>query len=214
MAYVAGESYVAGKGITAGQWAVLDVLRGIIKAYARSGRKYCFPSQETILQKLRDYHGVEIKRRTLCYWLKRLEAMKLIFRQRRLTRARFMSTAYYILDRGGNGIVKAKKKIGQAKRLALIFPRRAQKFAHDRHATQCQHSGGAADKAAAPASGETKRYEDAERRSSPDCEKTAEPAPSAEPEGRERIAALKLLDRLRENTRRRLHGAPEKPLSE
>lgn len=159
MAYVAGGSYVAGKGITEGQWALVDVIRGIIKTYASTGRKYCFPSQKTLLEKLDTFHGIVICRKTLNNWLRALERARLIHRQRRLTRGLFRSTAYYLLDRGGYGLVKAKKIIGRSKRLALVFPKRVQKVTHDRHTTKCHDSGGRPEKKAAPAPVETKRCE-------------------------------------------------------
>ncbi|MBW7956531.1 MAG: hypothetical protein H3C68_01445 [Deltaproteobacteria bacterium] len=186
MAYVAGASYVAGKGITAGQWALLDVIRGIIATYASTGRKYCFPSQQTLLEKLDTFHGIAICRKTLNNWLRKLERAKLIYRKRRLTRGLFRSTAYYLLDRGGYGLVKAKKIIGQAKRLASVFPKRVQKVTHDRHTTKCHDSGGRPQKKAAPAPVETKRCEASDLRKD-----LSAPAASTRPEdGKERPASM------------------------
>lgn len=114
-----------------GPLAVLDTLRGIQTRY---GRKYCWPSQEKLLERLKTCHGIEITRRTLNYWLKDLQDRKLIHRIRRLTRGRFMSTAYYICTKAEKNVSKIRKIIGYAKRLRSIFPvspYRVQNLAHN-----------------------------------------------------------------------------------
>lgn len=149
------------QALSVGQFAVLDTLRGIIDSYKKSGRKYCFPSQDTLLEKLRAYHGIKICKRTLNNWLAKLERLGLIYRIRRLSHVRFTSTVYYLLDRGGAGVVRAKKIIGAAKRLRSVLPSRVKKIANDRHTAQCQYSGGGL-KNRPRASGETKRCEASE----------------------------------------------------
>lgn len=69
---------------------------------ARHSKKYCYPSQETLLKLLKRHHGIEICRRTLNYYLKDLEDNKLIERYvRRYRRADgslvFRTTGYYVL---------------------------------------------------------------------------------------------------------------------
>lgn len=148
--------------LSAGKMAVLDVLRGIRDHYSKkSGRKYCFPTQETILDKLSLYFGIEICRRTLNYWLADLQKKKLIARVRNLTAARWSSTRYYLCDRGGSGVVRAKKFIGMAKRLGSILPARVKKIAHNMHTSRMQHTGGGL-KDSPPAPVETKRCEASE----------------------------------------------------
>lgn len=117
---------------------MLDTLRGIIKRY---GKAYCFVTHDTLLEKLREYHNKIISKRTLCYWLKALEDKGLIYRIRRLSWERWKPTVYYLLDRGGWGVVRAKKAIGVFKRLAQILPSRAQKIANDMNTTSMKHSG-------------------------------------------------------------------------
>jgi len=110
--------------------AVLNVLVGIRDFYnkRRSNLKqmeYCYPAQETILAKLREYHGIDICRRTLNRWLARMAALKVISRVRRLTRGRFMSTAYYVINQNSKGVSLVRKEIGRARRLAGQFKRLA-----------------------------------------------------------------------------------------
>jgi phosphoglycolate phosphatase-like HAD superfamily hydrolase len=76
--------------------AILGTLVGVSKTY---GKKYCYPSQKTILRLLAKYHGFEFSRRTLNRDLKELEVNGFIKRLRRLTEkgihaGRFSSTLY------------------------------------------------------------------------------------------------------------------------
>lgn len=119
------------------EMAVLDTLRGVQRKY---GKKYCFPSQETILRLLERIHGIKVCRRTLNYWLKRLVERKLIHRIKRHRREldrrgnptgplQLNSTAYYLCDKVSQGVSRAKKIIGYAKRLCSLWPSRVQKTA-------------------------------------------------------------------------------------
>lgn len=76
--------------------AILGTLVGVSKTY---GKKYCYPSQKTILRLVSKYHGFEFSRRTLNRDLKELEVDGFIRRVRRLTErgihgGRFSSTLY------------------------------------------------------------------------------------------------------------------------
>lgn len=55
----------------------------IISICAKYGKAYCYPSQETILRLLEEYHDIKICRRTLNHILKWLEEHKRFKRTRR-----------------------------------------------------------------------------------------------------------------------------------
>jgi hypothetical protein len=140
--------------------ALLDTLRGLIASHrGTTGRKYCFPSQETLMELLEKYHFVTICRKTLNNWLGKLQRLGLIFRKRRLTWDKFRSTCYYVLDWGGQGVMRAKKNIGVAKRLAKIFPSREKKITHDKHTSSMSYSGRAPEKSAPASKDKGKRLE-------------------------------------------------------
>lgn len=73
-----------------------------ISAYQRQyNKRYCFPSQETILESLKLYHKIVICRRTLNYRLRKLEEAQIIYRIRRHHKdingmLILKSTAYYL----------------------------------------------------------------------------------------------------------------------
>lgn len=192
--------YVAGQSLTVGQVAILDTLRGHTKRY---GRKYCWPSQDSILQKLRDFHAIKISKRTLNYWLRKLERLGLIHRIRRLSREQFKSTVYYVSDWGGFGVVKAKKLIGYAKRLRSIFPSRAQRIANDRDTTKSQYSGRGLNYMRPHASKEQKRCETSELRK----DVTAPSMETRPEEGKERPVEMReCLDLIYSKHKARLLG--------
>ena len=119
--------------LTSFQIAILDTLRGIARTY---GKRYAFPTQETILEKVREYHGLKRARSSLNYALKDLEEKKLIHRVRRTRAGRFTSTAYYVLDRSKSAAARSVRRlIGQAKRLGRVFsavrPNRVQLIGHN-----------------------------------------------------------------------------------
>jgi hypothetical protein len=77
--------------------AIVSVLMGIGKTY---GKKYVVPSQRTILDLLKRFHGVKISRRTLNRRLRVLEDKFYIRRQRRRSLLKeplgqFRSTMYF-----------------------------------------------------------------------------------------------------------------------
>lgn len=189
------------QALSIGEVAVLDTLRGIQKRY---GKKYCFPSQDTILEFLEKFHHIRICKRTLNYWLAKLVRKGLIYRHRRLTRASFRTTAYYLLDRGGFGVVKAKKLIGTAKRLASVLPSRMQKIANDKDTANIRHSGGRPGKKAAPAPVKALRCEtsDQMKGSSAPGSSGAEPKEGKEPQ--EGGAVRACMDLVRSLNRSRL----------
>lgn len=153
--------YVAGQGLTEGYFALLDILQGIQKKYGK--RNYCFPSQNTLMRLLKDCHRTIISKRTLNRWLRKMEDQGLIWRKRRLTRACFRTTAYYILQWGQKAAAKVRKNIGRAKRLRDLYPSQMPRMANDKHTTKCVYAGGAS-KTEAPAFVETKRCETSELR--------------------------------------------------
>jgi len=123
---------VQGMVIRSEYLAVLDTLRGIQAKYKQ---KYCFPSQNTIIELLEEYHGIKICRRTLNYWLERLEDGGFLFRIRRHTRKNgeliLRTTAYYIADRGQAAMKKLRKISAYMGRLAKVCPFAVQKVAHN-----------------------------------------------------------------------------------
>jgi len=71
----------------------------------KHGKKYCFPSQETLLRLLRKFYGIERSRRTLNRWLTDIESSGYIRRKRRIRRDPrigivFQSTLYRITKKG------------------------------------------------------------------------------------------------------------------
>ena len=79
-----------------GQEAVLQVLRGFCVAFKK---RYCYPSQDTLLRSLNTKFGIEISKRSLNYWLRELEDEGWIGRLRRLRRGKtgeleFFTTLY------------------------------------------------------------------------------------------------------------------------
>jgi len=65
------------------------------------GKKYCYPSQATLLNLLDSHHGIKISRRSLNYHLRFLEDNNFIHRVRRIPKKagdvwRFKSTMYWL----------------------------------------------------------------------------------------------------------------------
>lgn len=80
----------------------------------RTGKSYCFPSQETLLTMLREYYGIKISRRMLNYHLRDLEDRNLIRRQRRIIRLPngsldFKSSLYFFQAAGYRLLNRIKK---------------------------------------------------------------------------------------------------------
>ena len=92
---------------------------------SQSGKDYCWPSQEKIIEILDQVHQISISRRTLNYHLRALEDHGFIRRIRRIKRGKngqieFHSTLYCLLD-------KARKLL---KKLMRFIYRSMKKFAH------------------------------------------------------------------------------------
>lgn len=87
----------------------------------KHGKRYCFPSQETILQHLRDYYGITVSRRALNYHLKMLEEQGYILRtqrkkylgngqwRQRSTLYKFKGKAVKFIASLGNGFLRVGK---------------------------------------------------------------------------------------------------------
>lgn len=108
--------------------AIIDTLRILQKKY---GKKYCYPSQKTLLKLLQSYQYVKICRRTLNYHLLRLNQTGIIHRIRRHTKTSFgvlilKTTAYYILKKVSAFI---KPVLLIAKHLKSLYA--VQPFAHN-----------------------------------------------------------------------------------
>jgi len=112
--------------------ALLDTLRGVQSKYKQ---KYSFPSQQRLIELLREYHGITICRRTLNYWLKRMEAAGYIYRIQRHMRGKggmvMRSTAYYICNRGRAAMKRLRRIAAYMRRLSRVAPYRVQKVAHN-----------------------------------------------------------------------------------
>lgn len=81
---------------------VLPILYGLNVHW---GKKYCFPGQKTILEKLKDFRGLKISIATINRWLKVLEDSGYIKRTRRISYDKkrgtiFRSTLYKITKKG------------------------------------------------------------------------------------------------------------------
>ena len=82
-------------------YAELSIIQTFIVLSREKKSKYCFPSQEKILDLLKRFYGVEISRRTLNRKLGQLEDAGYIRRIRRISRGddgrpRFASTIYVL----------------------------------------------------------------------------------------------------------------------
>jgi len=87
------------------QIATLPVLSILYKLNCRYKKRYCFPSQQKIIDLLGKYQKIERTVRTLNRWLKSLEDKKYIKRTRRIRRDPvvgyvFKSTLYKITKKG------------------------------------------------------------------------------------------------------------------
>ena len=81
---------------------VLPILYGLNVHY---GKKYCFPGQKKILEKLKDFRDLKISIATINRWLRVLEDEGYIKRTRRISRHKklgtiFRSTIYKIKKKG------------------------------------------------------------------------------------------------------------------
>jgi len=77
------------------------ILKAITYLIRMSSKKYCYPSQDTLLNLLNTHYGVKICRRTLNYHLRQLENRHFIKRVRRISRGPegrplFKSTLYFV----------------------------------------------------------------------------------------------------------------------
>ncbi len=59
---------------------IVKTINGFRKTF---GKNYCFPTQKKILDKLKEYHGITICRRTLNYHLRKIEDLEVIKRTKR-----------------------------------------------------------------------------------------------------------------------------------
>lgn len=83
---------------------VLPILYGLNVHY---GKKYCFPGQKNLLEKLKDFRDLKISIATLNRWLRVLEDEEYIKRKRRIRHHKklgmiFQSTIYEIRKKGYN----------------------------------------------------------------------------------------------------------------
>ena len=79
----------------------ISLFQTLIHLSSKYKKKYCYPSQEKILELLRKYHGIGISRRSLNRWLRHLENQGYFRRQRRITpdgegSYRYKSTLYIL----------------------------------------------------------------------------------------------------------------------
>jgi len=91
---------------------------------SKNSKKYCFPSQEKILELLSRYHHVDVCRRTLNYWLDAIEKEGFFDRKRRIVpnksgALRFHSTLYVLKGKA----YKLIRKVGMwsGAKLARVF---------------------------------------------------------------------------------------------
>jgi DNA-binding PadR family transcriptional regulator len=95
-------------------YRVLIILADLMNYY---GKKYCYPSQQTIVDRLKKYHGYNIERRQLNYILCFLEESGQINRRRRHERGGdgsliLRSTLYFIKKKGWKLINRFRRIIG------------------------------------------------------------------------------------------------------
>jgi hypothetical protein len=79
----------------------ISLFQTLIHLSRKYGKKYCYPSQDKIVELLKKYHKVELSRRSLNRWLRYLEDEGYFERKRRITmgddgRFHFKSTIYII----------------------------------------------------------------------------------------------------------------------
>lgn len=79
----------------------ISIFQTLIHLSRKYGKKYCYPSQDKIIELLKKYHKVELSRRSLNRWLRYLEDAGYFERKRRITmgddgRFHFRSTVYII----------------------------------------------------------------------------------------------------------------------
>ena len=103
--------------------ASLQLLHALYAIAAKYGKSYCFPSQEKILELLKEHYDISISRRTLNRWLAFLEGEGYIFRTCRHSRGKdgqihFQSTLY----RFGKKALRLLKKIAYPLRKLLNSP--------------------------------------------------------------------------------------------
>jgi hypothetical protein len=101
----------------------LQLLHALYAIAAKYGKSYCYPSQEKILELLKEHYDISISRRTLNRWLAFLEGEGYIFRTRRHSRGKdgqihFQSTLY----RFGKKALRLLKKIAYPLRKLLNSP--------------------------------------------------------------------------------------------
>jgi hypothetical protein len=103
--------------------ASLQLLHALYAIAAKYGKSYCFPSQEKILELLKNHYDISISRRTLNRWLAFLEGEGYLFRTRRHSRGKdgqihFQSTLYHF----GKKALRLLKKIAHPLRKLLNSP--------------------------------------------------------------------------------------------
>jgi hypothetical protein len=101
----------------------LQLLHALYAIAAKYGKSYCYPSQEKILELLKNHYDISISRRTLNRWLAFLEGEGYIFRTRRHSQGKdgqihFQSTLY----RFGKKALRLLKKIAYPLRKLLNSP--------------------------------------------------------------------------------------------
>ena len=79
----------------------VSIFQTLIHLSRKYGKKYCYPSQDKIIELLNKYHNIKISRRSLNRWLRYLEDEGYFVRRRRITkgdddRFHFKSTIYII----------------------------------------------------------------------------------------------------------------------
>jgi len=82
-------------------WYDSCILQTLLACQAKSGKRYCFPSQDKILELLKTHYGIERTRRWLNYRLRYLQDNGFIKRVRRIKRngvgtLTFRSTLYFL----------------------------------------------------------------------------------------------------------------------
>ena len=119
-----------GRGMIYQRESIEGTLEGVMETIssvcAAHGKAYCYPSQLTLLRLLKDYHGIEISRRTLNKVLRWLEDHH-YFKRTRRHRARpdgriLFSTTLYLLKKKLFIRLNSLKKWGDR----VSFPLRVQ----------------------------------------------------------------------------------------
>lgn len=102
--------------------AVMNTLVSIMSTH---GKLYCYPSQETILDRVAKYQGIVVCRRTLNYCLARLEINEMVVRTRRITRGpdgqyEFRSTMYKLGRKGWKWFKESMRMVAKLLKLPRV----------------------------------------------------------------------------------------------